>query len=269
MPPVIPLTEIPTLPLLYKLKHLHAPAQAALFPASQSLNNKISLLRTDITSLAVDAIVNAANNSLLGGGGVDGAIHCGAGPSLLEECRTLDGCATGSAKITDAYELPCKKVIHAVGPVYYRAKREGKHTQYLRGCYRKSLELAVANGCRSVAFSAISTGVYGYPSGEAAATAIEEVRRFLEKEKGGEELDRVVFCVFEAKDERAYTEWLPKFFPPTEKVPGTHERESGQETDKSESELSAERLPDPPTEEPTDKEGPLAKKAKVDDSLNK
>ena len=130
----------------------------------------------DITKLSTDAIVNAANESLLGGGGVDGAIHRAAGPQLLEECATLDGCDTGSAKITDAYRLPCKKVIHAVGPVYYSTKREGMHEKLLSGCYTTSLDLAAQNDCKSLAFSALSTGVYGYPSDEAAETAIRAVK---------------------------------------------------------------------------------------------
>lgn len=210
MPPSpIPLSEIPTLSLLYKLNRLQPTATNT--PANQTLNNKISLIRTDITTLLVDAIVNAANHSLLGGGGVDGAIHRAAGLSLLSECRALNGCATGNAKITNAYDLPCKKVIHAVGPVYWKEKKEGRHTMLLQGCYRRSLELAVENGVRSIAFSALSTGVYGYPSGEAAETAIAEVKRFLESAEG-EGLERVVFCSFEAKDERAYERLIPYVF---------------------------------------------------------
>jgi len=200
------LSDIPNLTLLYKLNRL-VPTTST-FTANQSYNDKISLIRADITHLHVDAIVNAANNSLLGGGGVDGAIHRAAGPELYTECETLDGCATGDAKITNAYRLPCRKVIHAVGPVYHVTKRQGKHTELLQGCYRRSLELAAENGCKSVAFSALSTGVYGYPSGEAAETAIGEVRRFLESGRG-ERLERVVFCNFMEKDERAYEKWLP------------------------------------------------------------
>src|SRR3981081_2612426 len=124
---------------------------------------RLDVVKGDITRLDVDAIVNAANETLLGGGGVDGAIHRAAGPELLEECRELDGCETGSAKITNAYNLPCKKVIHAVGPVYSPNRKRRSH-DLLAGCYTTSLKLAVENECKSIAFSALSTGGYGYPS---------------------------------------------------------------------------------------------------------
>ncbi len=161
-----------------------------------SLSSRIVLQRGDITKVAVDAIVNAANSSLLGGGGVDGAIHRAAGPELLAECRTLGGCRTGSAKITRGYRLPAKYVIHAVGP-FYHGGRSGE-PELLAGCYRTAMKLAVDNGCRTIAFPAISCGVYGYPLAEAARVALGEVIAFLNHDR---ELDKVIFVLF---DERAY-----------------------------------------------------------------
>ena len=185
---------------------------------SKTLNDRITLHRGDITVLAVDAIVNAANRSLLGGGGVDGAIHRAAGPGLLRECRTLGGCKTGSAKITDAYNLPCKKVIHAVGPIYDNFD-PAPSKQELTGCYRTSLELAAAHGCRSIAFSAISTGIYGYPSSDAASVAITTVKEFLEGKDGGK-IELVVFVVFERKDLVAYSSLLPYVYASPRHVSG-------------------------------------------------
>ncbi|KAL9078225.1 MAG: hypothetical protein Q9157_002843 [Trypethelium eluteriae] len=207
MSDLVSLSQIPTLASLYAANKL-APAVSPSHTPNANFNNVISLICNDITKLRVDAIVNAANETLLGGGGVDGAIHRAAGPDLVEECATLDGCDTGDAKITKAYELPCERVIHAVGPIYDVTKRLGLHTSLLQGCYRKSLELAVANKCKSIAFSALSTGVYGYPSNEAAETALGEVRKFLEG-KDGAKLDRIVFCSFMEKDQKAYEEWTP------------------------------------------------------------
>jgi O-acetyl-ADP-ribose deacetylase len=153
---------------------------------------RLEVVVADITTLAVDAIVNAANTSLLGGGGVDGAIHRAAGPELLAECRTLGGCATGSAKITRGYGLPAKHVIHAVGPVWSGGRQD--EPDLLASCYRTALKLAADNGLRSIAFPAISTGVYRFPADIAAHIAVSTVADELTADPRG--INRVVFCCF-------------------------------------------------------------------------
>jgi O-acetyl-ADP-ribose deacetylase (regulator of RNase III) len=153
--------------------------------------HRISIRMADITTLAVDAIVNAANEKLLGGGGVDGAIHRAAGPELLAECRALHGCPTGQAKITRGYRLPARDVIHTVGPVWHGGTRN--EPALLASCYRESLTLAVANNVRTIAFPAISCGVYGYPIPEAARIAIDTTVAFLEADQS---LTEVIFACF-------------------------------------------------------------------------
>ncbi|KAI5839314.1 hypothetical protein DFP73DRAFT_562267 [Morchella snyderi] len=214
MPPVLNQVDIPTLPLLYHIKRISVNEKPLATP-SATLNAKIGLIRTDITKLHLPngAIVNAANENLTPGGGVCGAIHSAAGPELTEECRRLNGCKTGYAKVTRAYRLPCRKLIHAVGPIYRLAKEINEHETNLSSCYTETLKLAIGNGLTAVAFCALSTGIYGYPSYEAAGTAISTVRSFLESEEG-QKLELVIFCNFEKKDEDAYSELISIYFPP-------------------------------------------------------
>lgn len=167
------------------------------------LMEKIQVVLGDITKIEVDAIVNAANNTLLGGGGVDGAIHRAAGPELLEECRKLNGCKTGEAKITKGYKLPAKYVIHTVGPVWQGGN--ANEDELLASCYRNSLELAAKNGIKTIAFPSISTGAYRFPLNRAAKIAIREILNFL---KDNESIEKVYMVCFDEKTMNAYAEAL-------------------------------------------------------------
>jgi O-acetyl-ADP-ribose deacetylase (regulator of RNase III) len=169
----------------------------------KNLNRNIEIARWDITKQEVDAIVNAANTTLLGGGGVDGAIHRAAGPGLLAECRTLGGCEAGEAKITRGYRLPARFVIHTVGPIWHGGTHGEPET--LANCYRKSLQVAVENGIKTIAFPAISCGAYGYPIPEAAEIALKTTREFLASTN---QIDKVIFVLLGEEVYEAYRKLL-------------------------------------------------------------
>ena len=175
---------------------------------NEAIKNRIKIVEGDITKHAVDAIVNAANTTLLGGGGVDGAIHDGAGPELLEECRKLGGCPTGQAKITKAYRLPAKWVIHTAGPVW----RDGNHGEdkLLANCYRNSLALAQEHGLKTIAFPSISTGAYGFPMERAARIAVRETKSFLAK---AVKVESVLMVCFGRQAYRVYSNALEEIEP--------------------------------------------------------
>jgi len=175
-------------------------------PMTHSTKERVEVRQGDITTLSVEAVVNAANRSLLGGGGVDGAIHRAAGPRLLEECRNLGGCPTGESRITGGYDLPARHVIHTVGPVYRGLAEDAR---LLSDCYRNSLALAAEKGLTSIAFPAISCGAYGYPISEASRIALETVLGFLETHP---EIEKVIFILFSEADAEVYRRRLEEVF---------------------------------------------------------
>ncbi|XP_054839989.1 ADP-ribose glycohydrolase MACROD2 isoform X2 [Eublepharis macularius] len=205
-------------------------------PVKKSLSEKVCLYRGDITLLETDAIVNAANSSLLGGGGVDGCIHRAAGPCLVAECRNLIGCATGEAKITCGYDLPAKYVIHTVGPIA-RGHISDSHKEDLANCYKSSLKLAKENLIRSIAFPCISTGIYGFPNEPAAVIALTTIKEWLSKNY--HEMDRVIFCVFLEVDYKIYKKKMNEFFPTDE--------DNEQESETNEKTEGAEQQSRPPS----------------------
>lgn len=198
------------------------PASQTTYKPDKLLNQKVSLWRGDITSLEIDAIVNAAKPSLLGGGGIDGAIHSAAGKGLVRECMLLDGCDIGGAKITSGHKLPASFVIHTVGPT-------GEDADALEQCYTSVLELVAQYNIKSVAFCCVSTGIYGYPNDKAAQVGLRTVRKWLDK--GGAalvtitvtvcfiffsyklQLDRIIFCMYLEKDHTIYSTLMQKYFP--------------------------------------------------------
>jgi len=173
-----------------------------------AINRCVALYRGDITVLRGDAVVNAANQSLLGGGGIDGAIHRAAGPQLVEECRTLHGCPTGQAKITLGYNLPAKHVIHTVGPI-------GENEEALRSCYESVLRIVKEKHLTTVAICGISTGIYGYPVEKAARVALGTVRKWLQQKENRDCVQRILFVTFTPRETEVYNNLMPIFFPPS------------------------------------------------------
>jgi len=222
-----------------------------LFEPNAELNRKVCIWQGDITRLEIDAVVNAANTSLLGGGGIDGAIHRAAGPMLLAECETLNGCETGNTKITRGYNLPAKYVLHTVGPI-------GENPAKLESCYRTCLELVEKYNIRSVAFCGVSTGIYGYPLYPAARIALSTVRKWLEKDDNKNKVDRIIFCTFLDKEQVCYTTLMPEYFPPAydaefykaymEKK--EQEEESDDDDDEEETEADNEEGEEPASSQP-------------------
>ncbi|XP_065066887.1 ADP-ribose glycohydrolase MACROD2-like [Rhopilema esculentum] len=223
--------ELVVWPAIWQVRKEHfrfkgkIPASQVVYPVNKSFNNKIAIKQGDITTLEIDAIVNAANSSLLGGGGVDGAIHRAAGSSLRNECIPLKGCNTGDAKITSGHRLPARYIIHTVGPV-------GKQPVFLERCYQNCLDMALKFNIRTIAFPCISTGVYGYPSTDAAHVALNTVRKWLEVDDNADKVDKVIFCIFLNSDWNIYGEYLQFYFPCEEILQEEERNKSKADTNK-------------------------------------
>ncbi|OJA11153.1 hypothetical protein AZE42_02369 [Rhizopogon vesiculosus] len=215
MPNRIQLRDIRTVSQLFGNATLRD-VETPFYPPKRSLLSRVHLYQGNITQIEVDAIVNAANSTLQGGGGVDGAIHMAAGPALAKACRELypgpRPCPTGDAKITPGFQLPAKHVIHTVGPRWSSSSDAETMASQLGSCYRTSLQLAVENKCKSIAFPLISTGIYSYPIDEATHIALEETRVFLDE---NDELDHVIFVIFTGRDDdqEVYEQLIPYYFP--------------------------------------------------------
>ncbi|KAL0222631.1 hypothetical protein RCL1_002485 [Eukaryota sp. TZLM3-RCL] len=195
------------------------------FPCDDLINSKISLWKGDSTKLKVDAIVNAANTTLLGGGGIDGAIHRAAGPELVRECRTLNGCPTGQTKVTKAYRLPSRFILHTVGPI-------GENQELLQSCYQTCLDKIDGVDIRSLAFCGISTGIYGYPVRKACNVALSTIRRWLSNPHNQEKVDRIIFVIFDSESVSAYKKFFPMYFPNCKPVvPSEEEKPSEQSSE--------------------------------------
>ncbi|XP_069787927.1 ADP-ribose glycohydrolase MACROD2 isoform X3 [Narcine bancroftii] len=230
------------------------------------LSDTVSLYRGDITKLKIDAVVNAANRSLLGGGGVDGCIHRAAGPKLLSACRQLNGCNTGEAKITLGYDLPAKHVIHTVGPIA-RGNCDDRLKRQLRNCYETSLKLLETQGLRSIAFPCISTGIYGFPQEDAAEIAVSTIKEWLVDKRGL--VDRIIFCVFLESDHKIYKEKMLHHFPIDEEDVNANSPSSKRDGNKESMEKNDDKI-EASTEESADieaKNSPKTEDEKCDTPL--
>lgn len=234
---------IETLKELYELNVLKG-VKSPKYHHNASLLNRVSLWQGDITTLEIDSIVNAANNHLGDGSGVNGAIQRAAGPELLEECYTLGGCETGFAKITKGYDLPAKHVIHAVGPIYSRRTAETSAAQ-LRSCYSVSLGVAAENDLKHIAFPSLSTGVFGYPIKDATHIALDAARRFLDT-PDGDKLELVIFVVWSDSDREVYRHLIPYYFPIEG---GPTQEETTQDEEIQDEQIQDEVTQDKPTQD--------------------